>query len=98
VDFRDLDTDNDSVSDLLEAGGFDNDSDGRVDNFVDGNADGVTDNQALSPIIPPDTDGDLVRDFRDLDSDNDGLSDLLESTGPAFDVDNNGILSSWFPT
>jgi len=92
VDFRDLDTDNDSVSDLLEAGGSDSDSDGRVDNFFDGNADGVTDNQAQSPIIPPDTDGDRIRDFRDLDSDNDGLSDLLESAGPAFDVDNNGIL------
>ena len=94
VDFRDLDTDNDSVSDLLEAGGVDVDNDGRVDNFVDANSDGVIDSQATSPINPPDTDGDRVLDFRDLDSDNDGLSDLLESIGPAFDVDNNGVLDT----
>ncbi len=45
-DFQDLDSDNDGISDLLEAGGFDIDNDGRVDNFsdvvdVDGMDDGI---------------------------------------------------------
>lgn len=95
VDFRDVDSDNDGLVDLVEAGGSDLDGNGRIDGFADGNGDGADDAQAQSPVITPDTDGDRIRDFRDLDSDNDGLSDLLESGGPAYDLDNDGMLDNF---
>ena len=94
-DFRDLDSDNDSLADVLESLGVDSDGDGRIDGFVDANSDGGNDLQAQQPVIPPDTDRDLINDFRDLDSDNDSLSDLLETSGPALDVDNNGQVDNF---
>ena len=39
-----------------------------------------------SPIINNDTDGDGIANSRDLDSDNDGISDLYESTGGTGDA------------
>ncbi|MFB9864795.1 cadherin domain-containing protein [Rufibacter immobilis] len=46
------------------------------------------------PIVL-DTDGDTVADANDLDNDNDGISDLLESNGinPFADADNDGVLN-----
>ena len=50
-DFQDLDSDNDGISDLLEAGGIDIDGDGIAD----------------SPItVLPDADGDGIPDFQEL--------------------------------
>ncbi len=97
VDFRDLDTDNDGIPDILEvgSGAVDADADGRIDAFQDADANGVNDSQQTAPIVPQDFDGDLIRDFRDLDSDNDGLSDLLETLGPSFDLMNDGVLDSF---
>ena len=94
-DFRDIDSDNDSLADVQESLGVDADGDGRIDGFTDANGDGGNDAQAASPVIPPDTDGDLILDFRDLDSDNDSLSDLLETSGPAGDIDNNGEIDNF---
>ncbi|MBX2884560.1 MAG: DUF4347 domain-containing protein, partial [Granulosicoccus sp.] len=39
-----------------------------------------------------DTDGDAIFDHLDLDSDNDGISDLKESRFGALDADNNGVV------
>ena len=63
----DTDSDNDGLSDLIESGGVDADSDGLVDDFVDANGDGFDD--ALSGIAPelPDSDGDGVSDPLDAD-------------------------------
>ncbi len=94
-DFRDLDSDNDTLSDVLEAQGVDADGDARIDGFTDANGDGGNDAQAASLVVVPDTDGDRIYDFRDLDSDNDGLSDLLETAGPAGDLDNNGEVDNF---
>lgn len=45
----------------------------------------------------PDTDGDGIQDYQDLDSDNDGISDLYESTGgvgdATADTNNDGTIS-----
>ncbi len=98
-DFLDLDSDNDSIPDINEAGHslqllqqLDSNSDGQVDVTVNLGSNGlanvvelVTDSSNLA-VPPPDSDSDLVLDFRDLDSDNDGLSDRLEShnTEPLF--------------
>lgn len=86
-DYRDRDTDNDTISDADEAGDedlatppVDTDGDGMPD-YRDNDTDGDTlsdreeagDDNLESP--PVDTDGDGTPDFRDTDSDNDGLSD-----------------------
>ena len=89
-DQLDLDSDNDGLVDLVEAGGADADGDGRVDRYRDLDADGRDDQLALFPILPDDTDADGTPDSRDLDSDGDGASDRLESSGE--DVDSDGVV------
>lgn len=73
----DIDSDNDGIPDLIEAGGIDTNGDGHLD------APGVG--------IPPsnwDLDGDGVLNEFDLDADNDGIPDILESGGT--DLNNDG--------
>jgi len=74
-DFRDLDSDEDGTSDILEAGGTDIDSNGIVDDTVDADEDGIVDsviinkaNELFSDGFLPDVDGDGIPDFRDDDS------------------------------
>lgn len=63
-DFQDLDSDNDSVYDVIEAGSADADGDGRIDGFVDDPAspDGIDDVVVLVPLEPRDEDGNGVPD------------------------------------
>ncbi|MBO3699994.1 PA14 domain-containing protein, partial [Roseivirga sp. E12] len=81
----DLDSDNDGIVDIIEAGGSDTDNNGVVDTFQDNNNNGWSDSYE-SPgganLLPrPDTDGDLITDVTDLDSDNDGIPDIIEAGG-----------------
>ena len=92
ADYRDLDSDNDGLTDLLESGGVDNDNNGRIDNFIDDNNDGADDNNQINGPSGRDTDEDGIPNRLDLDTDNDGLFDLVESGG--FDDLNDGILDS----
>ena len=94
-DFQDLDSDNDGISDAIESGalGVDTDGDGIDDYFdvdetggIDANGDGIDD--AVTPI---DTDNDGIPDFKDPDSDNDGLPDVLENGATGVDTDGDGI-------
>ena len=81
ADFRDTDSDADGLSDIIEAGGTDEQpagGDGLVDDFLDTNSDGLDDALAVLPLETADTDGDGDPDFRDTDSDNDGRSDASE--------------------
>lgn len=82
-DRLDLDSDNDGIFDIIEAGGVDVDQDGRVDVFVDGNSNGwanVFDSENGGTIHPdPDTDMDGLENRIDSDSDGDGITDLIES-------------------
>lgn len=65
-DFRDLDSDNDGVFDLVEAGGSDFDRDGRVDNFFDSPVlDGMDDALLSIPMNPQDVNGNGVADHID---------------------------------
>ena len=83
ADFRDVDSDRDGILDTVEGdvGGVDTDGDG-IDDAIDvdlthgpdANGDGIDD-----AYVFPDTDGDGIPDFRDLDSDADGLADVVES-------------------
>jgi len=59
-----------------------------IDNLVDEDNDGIDDAIALLPLDINDTDGDGTPDFRDLDSDGDGFTDMQESG--ALDADGDG--------
>lgn len=90
-DFRDLDSDADELSDLIEGGGDDTqpaDGNGLVDDFVDTNGDGLDDALAAVPLSVVDTDNDGVPNFQDTDSDNDGLPDKAEGLS---DIDGNNV-------
>ena len=100
-DFRDLDSDNDAINDVIEggAGSFpDANGDGIVDG-ADSDGDGIKDGVDGAPATfgdandptPTNSDTDATPDFRDSDSDNDGLTDLRESgANPAVDANNDG--------
>jgi gliding motility-associated-like protein len=92
-DYLDFDSDNDGITDNIEAQGF---------NFipytnVDVNKDGLADVYGTG-ILPINTDTDssastgAIYDYIDLDSDNDGIYDLVESGSLAPDADQNGII------
>lgn len=98
-DYLDTDSDNDGILDTREGNvtGTDTDSDGIDDALdvnltggPDANGDGIDDSYAF-----PDTDGDGVPDFRDLDSDDDGLFDVTE--GGRADADVDGLLDAGQP-
>ncbi len=104
ADYRDLDSDNDGINDLTEAGNagiIDANSDGVVDG-PDTDGDGVRDSADGNNSVfgdpdlndtPRDTDGDGVFDFRDLDSDNDGINDLTEAGNAGIiDVNSDGVV------
>jgi hypothetical protein len=86
---RDLDSDNDGINDIREADGVDANNDGLADGTP--NSQGIPSSAGLG-LTPPDTDGDGIRDYHDLDSDNDALSDLLESGYSLADTNNDGVV------
>ncbi len=96
-DFKDLDSDNDGINDVIEGGGQDPDGDGTIHGggpIVDVDRDGILDvidpSQGGSPVPVLDTDGDGIENYRDLDSDNDGVKDIVEGGNAAADADGDG--------
>ncbi|MCB0485688.1 MAG: hypothetical protein KDC47_05795, partial [Flavobacteriaceae bacterium] len=77
--YLDLDSDADGISDIIEAGGVDTDGDAIADGFTDANNNGLDDTVEASPLPVPNTDGDTVADYIDIDSDGDGIVDNIES-------------------
>jgi hypothetical protein len=110
-DFQDLDSDNDGILDIIEAGGTDSNGNGQVDGFTDSNNNGYHDAYESSPLPIPNTDGTwetmhslkTLPNYLDLDSDNDGIDDTTEGYSTAdlqypsilTDSDNDGILDLW---
>ena len=103
--YLDLDSDNDGIPDLVEAGGADTDNNGRVDGtFTDVNGDGMHDSYInagallkTGPDINNDgradsypnrnMDGDAKPNPYDMDSDGDGIVDVIEAGLPDANLD-----------
>lgn len=91
----DLDSDNDGIPDIIEAGGTDTNGDGQIDypssgnptSMNDTNNDGLDDGIAASTLPDTDSDGDELVDRLDLDSDNDGITDIIEAGGTDANTD-----------
>jgi len=93
-DYRDLDTDNDGIPDVTEAGGNDPDGDG-----VFGNGTPIVDNNGLvtgAGLNPGNFDNDDAPDYRDSDSDGDGVNDIIEAGGD--DIDSDGQVDDFTDT
>lgn len=87
-DYKDVDSDNDLISDKVECGGafpIDTDNDG-IANFRDEDSDNDKISDSLETNFDFDFDG--KGNYIDLDADGDGISDLIETS---FDYDNDGI-------
>ena len=85
ADQMDLDSDNDSILDFYETQGV---------NFValsnvDANNDGIDDIFG-NGITPANNDTDSVPNYLDLDSDNDGIFDIIEAGSPGNSTNTNG--------
>lgn len=81
-DVNDLDSDNDSINDVTEAG------------FADTNGDGFVDAGQAITTTPPDTDFDFVADYRDTDSNNDGTFDIDDGIFGYLDTDGDGRIDA----
>ncbi len=87
-DFLDIDSDNDGIYDIVEAGQGDKDTNndgicnGLDTNYADTDNDGIADafdaDQTGIEFIPRDTDNDTIYNCYDTDSDNDGIVDIIE--------------------
>lgn len=92
-DYLDTDSDNDNVPDNIEGNDYDHDgipdailiasdkdNDGLDDNFEGVDQIDIDVNDEIdNPLTDlPDTDGDGVSDYRDIDDDNDGLDTIIE--------------------
>ena len=110
LDFRDLDSDNDGLLDTTESDHVDTNLDGIIDTAqgaVLAQDDVVLNDFANSAVSgnsglaegaggpPRNTDGDSLADFRDGDSDNDGLTDAVESFGFIEDTNGDGRLDNF---
>ena len=92
-DRLDLDSDNDTVNDVIEAGGTDANNNGR--------ADGTPDSQGRpvpAGLTPVDTDNDGTVDYRDRDSDNDGVLDGVDQCRTIAAATPNGCPATPTPT
>ena len=82
-DYRELDSDNDGIADVIEAALLDIDLNGYVDN-------------SATTSTPPDSDIDGTPDYRDVDSDNDGIFDIVNAGYTTFDTNNDGQIDPSF--
>ncbi len=98
----DLDSDNDGIPDVVESYGVDTNGDGIIDNYTDTDNDGFSQNvdaNSTGPsgsdvgLGPQDFDGDGIPNYLDLDSDNDGIPDIVEALGT--DTNNNGMIDAF---
>ncbi|WP_162127566.1 T9SS type B sorting domain-containing protein [Flavobacterium phycosphaerae] len=92
-DQDDYDSDNDSILDFVESQGQ---TVTPLSN-ADTNGDGI-DNIFANGITPADTDSDGIPNYLDLDADNDGIVDIIESGSPGNASNTSGIMTGNFGT
>jgi gliding motility-associated-like protein len=86
----DIDSDNDGITDFIENQG---NNYPITASTLDANANGMVDvYETLPATYPYNSDTDTVKNYLDLDSDNDGIYDLVEAGSTAIDTNNNGII------
>ena len=90
----DLDSDGDSIVDLVEAGSEDFDGDGQVDAWADADGDGVPDSVDVDVVGGTDSDGDSIVDIADAEFT--GLSDF-DGDGVIDDFDNSPFGDGFVP-
>ncbi len=87
INSLDIDSDNDGITDLIEAQGVNY----TAPSGADVDLDGLDDAFETGGLTPVDTDGDGAYDYTDTDSDDNGILDLVEAqTGPSY-VDWSGV-------
>lgn len=98
----DLDSDNDGIPDVVESYGVDTNGDGIIDNYVDTDSDGFSQNADANStgvagsnvgLGAQDFDGDGIANYLDLDSDNDGIPDIIEAVGT--DTNNDAMVDGF---
>ena len=82
-DYKDLDSDNDLLLDVVEASGSDANNDGIIDDLA---------NAEASLVSPTDSDTDGRGDWREIDSDNDGVNDNVGTEYESLDADGDGTV------
>ncbi len=93
--YQDLDSDNDALSDIFEAGGTDTDNDGQSDDLLDTDNDGVPDSADNSQTAVGDTDGDQIDNNADADIDGDAIPNNYDQDIVASgDVDGDNIIDA----
>jgi len=101
ADSLDVDSDNDGIFDVIEAGGTDPDGDGMIGSgpIVDTDNDGWSDitdpDNGGVPLADGDVDSDCLENRVDPDSDGDGCLDVIEAGFP--DSDGDGQLGGLNP-
>jgi len=91
--YIDLDADQDGISDLVESSLDFSSNELSKALVTDANGDGLDDNySAAGALHPVDSDADGTPNFLDLDSNNDGVFDLVEAGSD--DIDKDGKLDS----
>ena len=95
ADYLDVDSDNDGVPDVIENYGVDTDGDGKIDGSFNATT-GLSTRLSSAGLTVQDLDGDGVANYIDLDSDNDGIPDIIEAGGT--DSNNDGKVDSFTDT
>ena len=93
----DLDSDNDGIPDVIEAGGVDVNKDGLADdddNNIDNTGSNGIPTSAAAGNVPLDSDLDSIPNHLDIDSDNDGIPDNIEAQLSATYIAPSGVGSS----
>jgi hypothetical protein len=97
-----MDSDGDGIVDVIESGLPDANLDGIVDGVIGANGWSTTVSSMLAPLTIRNTDGDANRDYLDIDSDNDGITDNIEGMTTIgyllpglIDTDGDGLVNTY---